>query len=79
MIKAYILAKIETGKEEDIFKNLKKLREIKKAAATFGVYDLIIEVTLESVEKLDEFIFTKLRKIQGITETMSLITSKTIV
>ena len=70
MIKAYILAKIQTGEEEAIFRSLKKLHEIKRAAATFRIYDLAIEVNPESIEKLDDFIFTKLRKIQGITETI---------
>jgi DNA-binding Lrp family transcriptional regulator len=78
LISAYILAKIETGREEEIFKRLKALSDVKRAAATFGVYDLVVEVEFEAIEDLDEFIFTKLRKISGITETVSVIVSKEI-
>jgi DNA-binding Lrp family transcriptional regulator len=79
MITAYILAKIETGKEEEIFRRIKGLSEVKKAAATFGTYDMVIETAFQNIESLDEFIFAKLRKIPGIAETVSIITSKVIV
>lgn len=79
MMTAYILAKIETGNEMQIFEKIKQLPEIRKAVATFGIYDLVIEVALDNIEGLDEFIFTKLRKIPGIAETVSMITSKVIV
>lgn len=79
MATAYILAKMETGREEEIFSKLKQLTEVKKATATFGVYDIVMEVAFENVESLDEFIFTKLRKIAGITETVSMLTAKAIV
>jgi DNA-binding Lrp family transcriptional regulator len=79
MITAYILAKLETGKEEEVFKHLKGLPEVKKAAATLGTYDMVIETSFETMEELDEFIFMKLRRIVGIVETVSMITSKAIV
>jgi len=79
MVTAYVLAKIEAGKEEEIFKRIRGLSEVKKAAATFGTYDMVIETTFENIEELDEFIFAKLRKIPGMKETISMITSKVIV
>lgn len=79
MITAYILARIQTGKEDEIFKGIKGLSEVKKAAATFGAYDVVIETAFDNIESLDEFIFAKLRKIPGIVETISMITSKSIV
>ena len=79
MITVYILAKLEAGKEEEVFKNVKALPEVKKAAATLGTYDMVIETSFETMEELDEFIFMKLRRIAGIVETVSMITSKVIV
>lgn len=79
MITAYVLAKIETEKEEEIFRRIRELSEVRKAIATFGVYDLIIEVEFERIEDFDEFLFTKIRSIQGIKETVSMLGAKIIV
>jgi DNA-binding Lrp family transcriptional regulator len=79
VISAYILTKLESGKEKAVFDKVKTLSGVKRAFATFGMYDMILEVSFESIEDLDEFIFVKLRKIPGVTDTMSIITSKVII
>jgi DNA-binding Lrp family transcriptional regulator len=79
MVMAYILAKIEAGTEDEIFEKIKALSDVRRAAFTFGVYDLVIVVEFGRVEDLDEFLFAKLRKISGIVETISMIVSKEIV
>jgi DNA-binding Lrp family transcriptional regulator len=79
MVMSYILAKIEAGSEDEIFERVKALSEVKRAAFTFGVYDVVVVVEFGRVEDLDEFLFAKLRKIPGILETISMIVSKEIV
>jgi DNA-binding Lrp family transcriptional regulator len=79
MVMAYILAKIEAGSEDKIFEKIKALSDVKSAAFTFGVYDIVVVVEFRKVEDLDEFLFAKLRKIPGIVETISMIVSKEIV
>lgn len=79
MVMAYILAKIEAGREDEIFERIKALSDVRRAALTFGVYDMVIVVEFGRVEDLDEFLFAKLRKIPGIVETISMIVSKEIV
>jgi len=76
---AYILAKMEAGKDEKIFESIKELREIKEASATYGVYDLLIKVSFEKVEELDRFIFDVVRRIPGVKETVTMIAAKNIV
>ena len=76
---AYVLVKIDTGREEEIFKKIKGFPEVKKANVTFGMCDIVIETAFENIEDLDNFLFSKLRKIPGVTETTSIISSKTIV
>lgn len=78
MVMAYILAKIEAGKEDEISSKIQALPEVKHAAFTFGVYDVVVVVEFGQVEDLDEFLFAKLRKIPGIVETISIIVSKEI-
>ncbi len=76
---AYILAKVEAGKDRDVIYEIKKLREIKKAHATYGTYDLVLEVEFKAIEELDEFVFDKIRKMPGVKETVTVIASKTLV
>lgn len=76
---AYILAKVEAGKDRDIVYEIKKLKEVKKAHATYGTYDLVIEVEFKTIDKLDEFVFDKIRKMPGVKETVTVIASKTLV
>jgi|Deesub1362B_J571_1020462.scaffolds.fasta_scaffold54109_1 DNA-binding Lrp family transcriptional regulator len=75
---AYILAKIEAGKEEEIFEEIRKSTEIEEANATYGVYDLVVRVNFKTVDELDEFIFGVLRRIPGVKETVTMIIAKEV-
>jgi DNA-binding Lrp family transcriptional regulator len=76
LVTAYVLVKVEAGKDERVLKEVKKLPGICNAVPTYGLYDLHVEVSFPTVESLDEFVFTKLRTIEGIKETITLITFK---
>jgi len=73
MPEAYVLAKIEVGKDKQMIEVLKKLAGAKEVTFTYGAYDLHIKVEFATMEELDEFIFEKIRKINGIKETMTLV------
>ena len=76
---AYVLARVEAGRDREVFNEIKKLKEIKKASATYGMYDLHIEVTVDRVEDLDAFVFDKVRKIPGVKETVTMIASEILI
>ena len=78
MVSAYILANVETGADRKVFRDIKKLPGVNKVSMTFGTYDLCIEVSFETMEELDEFVFDKLRKTPKIRETVTVICSETI-
>jgi len=78
LVSAYVLAKVEAGKDREVLKEIKKIGGVKKATATYGTYDLCIEVSFESIEELDEFVFDKLRKIPQVKETVTAICSETM-
>ena len=73
MITAYVLAKVESGKDDEVLSEAQKLVGVKEATPTYGVYDLHIKVEFKSIEELDEFIFNKIRRIPGVKETVTLI------
>lgn len=78
MVSAYILANVETGADRKVFRDIKKIPGVDKVSMTFGTYDLCIEVSFETMEDLDEFVFDKLRKTPKIRETVTVICSQTI-
>ena len=73
MARAYVLINCDTGYEESIINELKKLDSIKEIHGTLGVYDIIAKVESESQEKLKEAIIGDIRKLTNIRSTLTLL------
>jgi DNA-binding Lrp family transcriptional regulator len=78
MIAVYLLGKIEAGTENKILDSLRKVNQVSKASLTYGVYDLCIEAQFKTMEELDNFVINVVRKIPGIRETVTLISSRVV-
>jgi len=78
VVSAYIMMKMQVGMDDQVITEIKKLEQVKEADATYGSYDLVIKVNFKTIEDLDRFIFEKVRRIKGITETSSMIVAKPI-
>ena len=78
MISVYVLGKIEPGTENEVLNSLKNINQVRKASLTYGIYDLCIEALFKTLEELDDFVFNVVRKIPGIKETATLVTSRSI-
>jgi DNA-binding Lrp family transcriptional regulator len=76
LITAYVLAKVEAGKDEEVLKEVRKMAGVQRAVPTYGVYDLHVEVSLKTMDELDSFVFDNIRRIPGIKETITLIAFK---
>jgi DNA-binding Lrp family transcriptional regulator len=76
MIVAYVLAKVEAGKDQEVLSEAKKIPGVKQAVPTYGVYDLHVEVSFDTMEELERFIFDKIRRIPGVKETVTLVAFK---
>jgi len=76
LVSAYVLAKVEAGKDREVLKEIKMINGVKKVSATYGTYDLCIEVDFQTIEELDAFVFDKLRVIPKIRETVTVICSE---
>ena len=78
MTVAYVLARVEAGKDQDVLREVKKMPGVRQATPTYGVYDLHVEVSFETMEELDKFIFSGIRRVPGIKETVTLTALKGI-
>ena len=79
MVSAYIMAKLEVGKEKETISELKQIKEIKEAIITYGVFDLIIKVNFQNSEALDYFVFNVVRQLPGVNDTMTMLVVKTAI
>ena len=72
MVKAFVLINCELGSEEHVISELKTFSDVKEVQGTFGAYDIIVEISSESIEKIRETITWKIRKIEKIRSTLTL-------
>ncbi|MEM4577059.1 MAG: Lrp/AsnC ligand binding domain-containing protein [Candidatus Nezhaarchaeales archaeon] len=69
---AYILLKTVIAKEYEVAQALQEIEEVVEVKVVFGEYDIVAKVHVEDVKKLDEIV-TKIRKIDGVALTSTLI------
>ena len=72
MAEAYILINCEIGSEEEVITALKNIGSIKEVHGTFGAYDILAKIESPQVEDLRETITWKIRKIDKIRSTLTL-------
>jgi DNA-binding Lrp family transcriptional regulator len=70
---AYILANCLVGSEEKIIKDIAELPEVKEVRGTYGVHDIFVKVKSDTTQSLNNTMTSKIRKISGITSTVTLI------
>ena len=72
MATAYVLFNCELGSEESIIEQLKTLDGVIEVHGTFGAYDILAKIESSTVEVLRETITWKIRKIDKIRSTLTL-------
>jgi len=72
MTTAYVLINCDLGSEEMVISQLKSLDEVVEVHGTFGAYDILAKVQAEQIEKVRETITWKIRKIEKIRSTLTL-------
>jgi DNA-binding Lrp family transcriptional regulator len=70
---AFILLKTEPARERDVYSALMELSEVVETHALYGEYDLLARVVCENSKDLTLILMEKLRRIDGVRETETLI------
>lgn len=71
---AYVLMNSELGQGSKVETELRKIVEVKEVYAVYGVYDYLAKVETENMRELKDVISNKIRKIDNILSTLTLIT-----
>jgi DNA-binding Lrp family transcriptional regulator len=72
LVIAYVLINCDLGSEEDVIDALKNVEDVKEIQGTFGAYDIIAKVDNSTMDTLRETITWKIRKIDRIRSTLTL-------
>jgi DNA-binding Lrp family transcriptional regulator len=73
---AYIMINCEVGYEESIIEQLRSIEGIKEVQGVLGNFDVLARIEVSSLEALREIITSKIRKIQKIRCTTTVICTK---
>lgn len=73
---AYILVNTEKGKEQDVYEAINDFKEVIGCHIIFGEWDLIAKVELENSEALGTMIMDKVRPLEGVTMSSTLIVAR---
>jgi DNA-binding Lrp family transcriptional regulator len=70
---AFVLVNVEAGTDKEVLENIKKTPEVKQAYMVYGVYDIIVMLESDTLEKLREMVTKKIRQLDKVRSTMTMI------
>jgi len=70
---AFVLINVESGTEEEVVTQLKKIEGVQEAYFSYGVYDIITKVKADSMENLKDMVTRKIRTLSRVRSTLTLI------
>ena len=70
---AFVLINAEIGSESDVLDELKKIEGVEEAYSVYGVYDIIVKVRANSMEKLKDIVAWRIRKLNKVRSTLTMI------
>ena len=73
-MKAYVLINTELGREPEVTEALRAVKEITAIHSLYGIYDVIVEVEAETMDEVKEVVFNKIRRLDQVKSTITLIT-----
>lgn len=78
MVDAVILLCVMPGTEQSVKGKVLELDGVKKCNITFGEYDLYLDVKAKNVKSLGSFVTKEIRRITGVTKSITLILSESL-
>jgi len=70
---AFLLINANLSAEDKVIDELRKITNVKEAHVTYGVYDIVARVEAESLEKLKEIVTLKVRQLDDVRSTLTMI------
>ncbi|MGB9676328.1 MAG: Lrp/AsnC family transcriptional regulator [Candidatus Bathyarchaeales archaeon] len=69
---AFVLINAELGSEDNVLKELKKIEGVEEAFNVYGTYDIIVKVKSNTMDKLKEIVTWRIRRLDNVRATLTL-------
>lgn len=73
MVKAIVLVNTEMGSDEEVFKKLKELPQVKAAYMVYGLYDLVVVIEAKEMDELRDIVYRHIRSSPHVRSTLTMI------
>lgn len=73
MPRAFVMINVKVGTDKDVVSALKTFKFVDKVYEVYGVYDIVAEVTVGSMEDLKETVNFEMRKLDNVLATNTII------
>ena len=73
MPRAFVLINVESGSEDEVLQELKKVEGVEESYFSYGVYDIITKIKAETMDKLKELVTRRIRTLSKVRSTLTLI------
>lgn len=70
---AYVLVNIESGSENEVLDKLASIDEVKEVYFVYGVYDIVVKIEAENVDKIKEIVTWRIRRLDKVRSTVTMI------
>ena len=74
MVTAYVLISCDLGFDAEIIHEIKQLEDVKEVRGVFGAYDILVKLESANAEILKDTIVWKIRKLNRVKSTLTLLT-----
>jgi len=68
-----VLINAELGTEESLAADLKKIRNVDEVYIVYGVYDIVVKIVSDSLDKVKQTITSQLRRSEKVRSTLTMI------
>lgn len=70
---AFVLINADLGAEEELVRELRSTENVKEVYVVYGVYDIVAKVEADTMEKVKETITWKIRRLDKVRSTLTMI------
>ena len=76
MPKAFVMMNVKVGTDPEVVEALRRMEHITGVFEVYSVYDIVVEVEAGTLEELQEIIALRIRKLENVMSTHTMIVAK---
>ena len=70
---AFVLINADLGAEDELVGELTKIENVKEVYIVYGVYDIVVKIESDTMEKVKETVTWKIRRLEKVRSTLTMI------